>query len=332
VRKLLGVSAVGIVSIVASAAASALPFAIGDVLTSVGNSQLKVFTQAGVLKQTLTATGANATFNDGMCVDGAGNVYQTGLNSGNVSKYDANGNLVNATYITGVNRVESCVFNRAGEMFVGIASSPSRILKYNVSGAVGALVATYNTAAATDWIELSSDQCTMLYTNEQPIVRRVNVCTNTQLPDLTTITGASNLYAMRFLPTGEILAAGGNGVYKLSATGTVLQTWPRANPGDQLFALNLDPDGASFWTGSISNGNVYKYSLASVAAPLVTFNAAPNTELGGVMVYGEVTAGGPGPGPAPTGPAEIPTLSEWSVILLMALTAVFAALHLRRRR
>jgi hypothetical protein len=324
--------ALGILSALACTAVSAQPFAVGDVLTSVGNSQMKVFTQAGVLRRTLTATGANAAFNDGMCVDASGNVYQTGLNSGNVSKYDANGNLVNATYITGVTRVESCVFNRAGEMFVGIASSPNRILKYNVAGPTGALIATYNTAAATDWIELSSDQCTMLYTNESPIVRRIDVCTNTQLPNLTTIAGATNLFAMRFLPTGEILAAGGNGVYKLSATGTVLQTWPRANAGDLLFALNLDPDGASFWTGSITNGNVYKYNRTTVTAPQVTFNAAPNTELGGLMIYGEVTAGGPGPGPAPGGITQVPTLSEWSMILLMAITGLFAAMHLRRRR
>src|SRR5437016_4258476 len=258
---------IGLSAAFVSAGASALPFVIGDVLTSIGNSQMKVFTQAGVLKQTLTATGANAAFNDGMCVDGSGNVYQTGLNSGNVSKYDANANLVNATYITGVSRVESCLFNQAGEMFVGISSSPNRILKYNVSGPTGTLVATYNTAAATDWIELSSDQCTMLYTNESPIVRRHNVCTNTALPDLTTIAGATNLFAMRFLPSGEILAAGGNGVYKLSATGTVLLTWPRPNGGDLIFALNLDPDNVSFWTGSLTTFSVYKYNRATVTPP-----------------------------------------------------------------
>lgn len=327
--RVIGGLASGLVTALISAGASAAPFAIGDVLTSIGNSQMKVFDQAGTLKQTLTATGANAAFNDGMCVDGAGNVYQTGLNSGNVSKYGANGILVNATYITGVTRVESCLFNQAGEMFLGIASG-SRIEKYNVSGPTGTLVATYPTATATDWIELAANQCTMLYTNESPTVRRHDVCTNTAMADLTTIVGASNLFAMRFLTTGEIMAAGGNGVYKLSATGTVIQSYPKPAGGDLIFALNLDPDGVSFWTGSITTGAVYKYNIATVTAPSVSFNAGVNTELGGLMIYGEQTVGGPGPGPGP-GSLEVPTLSEWGLLLLAVLTGLFAAYHLRRR-
>jgi hypothetical protein len=66
-----------------------------------------------------------------------------------------------------------------------------------------------------------------------------------------------------------------------------------------LFALNLDPDGTSFWTGDIGGDDaVFRIDLAS-GAVLKTFSTFPGTELGGLAIFGEITQGGGGPTTAP---------------------------------
>ena len=65
----------------------------------------------------------------------------------------------------------------------------------------------------------------------------------------------------------------------------------------------------------------------------VTFNANKNTELGGLMIYGEQTVGGPGPGgPGPSGPIQVPTLGEWSLIALSITLAALGLIAVYRRR
>jgi len=60
-----------------------------------------------------------------------------------------------------------------------------------------------------------------------------------------------------------------------------------------LFALNLDPDGTSFWTGDLGGDNkVFRVDIAS-GAVLTSFNTlqAGDNTLGGLTVFGEITQG-----------------------------------------
>src|SRR5438105_819367 len=83
--------------------AHALPFAIGDVFASTGNGTVKVFDPiTGALKQTLN-TGLGEFYTTGGMFDAAGNFYVTTFNGNHVAKWDSNGNLVNATFMTGCN-------------------------------------------------------------------------------------------------------------------------------------------------------------------------------------------------------------------------------------
>src|SRR4029079_18324894 len=112
----------------------------------------------------------------------------------------------------------------------------------------------------SDWIDLASDQCTMFYGFEGSTVERFDVCTNTPLT--TFATGLSQAFAMRLLPGGGLLVADRTEVKRFDAGGNLIQTYDAAGE-DSWFALNLDPNGTSFWSGNFDTGNFYKINIAS---------------------------------------------------------------------
>ncbi|HZU06162.1 MAG TPA: hypothetical protein VFB73_09310 [Chloroflexota bacterium] len=281
------------------------PFALGDVFAAVGNGQVKRFSPTGTLIQTLnTTTGSFET--TGMCFDTAGNLFVTDFTADTVSKFGNTGTLLLANFGSGYNsHPESCVLDAAGNIYVGQADGTGDILKFSPTGA---LLASFNPTVGlrgTDWIDLSADQCTMLYTSEDNLIRRFNVCTNTQLSNFATLPAGSECFALRIRPNGEVMVACRDNVFRLSPTGALLQTYTRAsiNPAETgtLFALNLDPDGVTFWTGGRSTGNIYRVNIAT-GAVVTQFNAAPFTALAGLAVFGEQVVALT-PTPTPTGTA-----------------------------
>jgi hypothetical protein len=68
-----------------------------------------------------------------------------------------------------------------------------------------------------------------------------------------------------------------------------------------LFALNLDPDGTSFWTADAFSGELFKVDIAS-GAILQQWSAAgaPNfVDIGGLSIKGEIIVAGPTNTPTP---------------------------------
>ena len=281
-----------------------LPFELGHVFASVGGGQVKVFTPSGVLVQTLvTGTGSSET--TGGAFDGAGNFYVTNFQSGDVSKFDNNGTLI-GQILTGLSSVESISVNQAGNLYVGRADgdedvryiSPSGVLLDQFDVAVG--------PRGSDWVDLAADQQTLFYTSEGDTVRRYDVAGDTQLTDFGTIPGAQ-LFANRILSDGGLLVAGwtsGN-VYRLNSTGALIDTF---NIGGSLFALNLDPDGQTFWTADYSSGEIYRANISD-GLVVTQFNAAPfSTSLAGLAIFGEIRQGGP------QNPSPIPEPSAWTLM------------------
>jgi hypothetical protein len=152
-------------------------------------------------------------------------------------------------------------------------------------------VASPDGTRGTDWVDLAVDQCTVYYTNEGPTIRRYNMCTGTQLADFATVSGAS-CAALRIRPaTNEVMLACSDGAHRLSPTGANLQTYALGS----VFALNLDPNGTSFWTAAPGGRTLYKVNITTgvVEAP------SPITTRGdtwGLAIFGELTAGGGGGG------------------------------------
>src|SRR5450755_3644987 len=81
--------------------AHASPYVLGDVFASTGNGIVKVFDPiTGALKQTLN-TGLGEFNTTGGVFDASGNFLVTTFAGNHVAKFDSNGNLVNATFMTG---------------------------------------------------------------------------------------------------------------------------------------------------------------------------------------------------------------------------------------
>ncbi len=324
---------------------TAVAFNVGDVFAAIGNAQVKHFTPGGSLIETLDDTTGTA-FDAGMCFDTSGNLYVTNFSASSISKFDNTGALVAANYIASVpTHPESCVFDTAGNMYVGVADD-TKIYKYTSTGTLITSFTIVPDARGADWIDLSADQCTMLYTSEGTKIKRFDVCTNTQLTDFATgLTGP--IYAFRILPGGGVLVAETSQVQMLDPSGTPTATY-FGTGGTTLFALNRDPNGTQFWTGDLFNGNVYRFNISPPSTQPVLFNAGIATALGGLAIFGELVVAQPTPTPTgtvlatatptatPTPPAPIqipvvPTLS-FPALALLALALGGAALFLILRR
>lgn len=268
-----------------TAHANGIGFSQGDVFTDIGNGQVNHFSNTGALRDVLN-NGTSSSFTTGDCWDASNNLYVTNFSSNSISKFDKNGNLLASVWAAVPGTAESCVFDAAGNMYVG-GPGHSTIFKLNASGALVSTIAVQggNGTGGTDWIDLAADQCTILSADEGSIIKRFNTCTNTQNPDF-----ASGLpgrcFALRIRPNGEVLIACSGEVVRLSAAGAVLQTYPVSG---SLFALNLDPDGTSFWTADDSTNQVFRVDIAT-GAVLASFNGQPNVGHGvfGLAVFGEI--------------------------------------------
>lgn len=306
---------------------AAAPFNTGDVFAGVGAGQVKHFSPTGTLLDTLNSTTASNECT-GMAFDANGNLHATMFSANTISKFDSSGNLLVANFGSGYNAdPESIVRDTAGNFYVGQADGGHAIMKLDSSGNTLATYAAATDARGTDWIDLASDQCTIYYTSEGTKVKRFDVCTNAQLADFATgLPGP--LFALRILGDGGVLVAASTQVLHLNNTGTVIANYTGA--AGTLFALNLDPDGQSFWTGDLSGGNVYKFAISPVGPPLLTFNAGIlGGSMAGLAVFGEITQGGGG-GAAP--PKEVPALDGRLLVVLAAILAGAGTLLVRRLR
>ena len=274
-----------------------VPFSVGDVFAGVGRGKFNHFSPTGVLLETLDdgqAVGSGEDATTGMCFDSAGNMYGTNLDKSTMSKFSNNGTLLAATFGS-FSGPESCLIVGGSVMYVSQVFAPGNILKVNLSGTQLANYAT----PRSDWIDLASDQCTMFYTDEGSAIHRFNVCTNAALPDFVTVPGAS-FYALRILPSGDVLVAAGPSVRRFNSGGTEILPAYTAAGETFFFALNLDPDGTHFWSGGITSGMIYKFNLAPVGAPVLSFSSqiatAGGTILAGLAVFGEnIAANGRAP-------------------------------------
>jgi hypothetical protein len=260
-----------------------------DVLAGIGSGITKHFNAKGELLDELN-NGTASTFDTGMCFDAAVNLYTT--NFSGMSKFDGNGNLLVSTFGSGFNEhPESCIVSRAQNVYVGQADGSTEVLEFNANGEHLASFMPNPESRGTDWVDLASNQCTLRYTSEGNQIRSYDVCTKTQLPVFATgLPGPC--YANRILADGGELVACTTVVERINAKGEVTQTFePKLKGGAAptlLFALNIDPDGETFWTGDLPSGEIWRINIAT-GEVATTFNAGINTALGGLAVIGERT-------------------------------------------
>jgi RHS repeat-associated protein len=272
-----------------AAAASGGAFTTGDVFAGLSNGTVAEFSSDGTAKRSL-ATGGSS-YETGMCFDGAGNLYTTNFGTSDMSKFDNVGTLIKYPWVDSATfesqHPESCVIDNRQHIFVG-SVDPGALREFDANGT---LLKTYHPATedrGLDWIDLSGDQCTILYTSEGSSVQAFDVCKDTQLENFAT--GLPEpCYALRILDDGRVAVACASAVVLLSKSGAVAATYTAASIGDSggLFAFNLTPDNSAFWTANLGTGDVWKVRFSD-GAVLTHFNAGAG--VSGLAVFGE---GGP---------------------------------------
>jgi hypothetical protein len=330
---------VGVLALLNAVPASAQTVQQGDVFASVNNGNVDWYRSDGTFVKTInTGVGGYTT---GGAFDSSGNFYVTNFSAASVTKFDNMGNVVN-TYPTGGSSPESILFDAAGDIYVGHASG-GKIRKFDSSFT---FIETYAHNGASDWIDLRADQCGMLYTFEGTSIESYDLCTKTQLATFASALGGQ-AFALRIRPNGEVMLANGPNILRLNAAGGTMQTY---QPGGELsgwFALNLDPDGTSFWTGTFTSGNFYKVDIATGNVLLGPIATCGSTCLYGLTVAGELIVAQPTPTPTPAGqptptptataipatptpPTPVPVTGRGGLAILVGLLALSGALILWR--
>jgi uncharacterized repeat protein (TIGR01451 family) len=282
-------SLIGVLAFDVPHAGAQVPIPNGTVMVSVvsdGNGQVQEWNPSGTPITTIS-TGSSG-FATGSAFDSSGNFYVTDFSSSAVTKFDPNGATLGA-FGSGYSTPESIVFSSAGNAYVGQVFGP--LLELNSTGGP---VTTFPLVTRSDWIDLASDQCTVFYTDEGTVVKRFNTCTITPLGNLNSLalTG-SHAFALRILPSGGVLVADSEQVVQLNSTGLLVNTYTPCACAN-LFALNLDPDGTSFWTADSVTSDVFRVDIAT-GTVLKQFNTGTASgTVFGLSVKGEITVGGGG--------------------------------------
>jgi len=263
----------------------------GDVFAAVSGGKVQHYDKNLNLIETLD-TGLGG-FTTGMCFDKNGNLYVTGFSASQVSVFSKATGALTGTFGSGYSVPESILFDKTGNFY----SSSVGGLGIQKFDSTGVQTATY-TSGRTDWIDLSADQSTMYYTTETTSVAVLDLGTNTVTGSIA-LPGSGQSYALRLLGTSQLLVAQSNQIDLMNLDGTVANTYAVSGQSS-FFALNLDPNGTSFWSGDFSTGAFFKFDIATGTVLAQTNTNTGNYTLFGLAVEGEKTQGGPPPStPAP---------------------------------
>lgn len=274
-------------ALIAVQSAAALAFArpsVGQLFISVAGSKVLLSTPSGKALGSLSSDGAS-----GVCFDQSGGLFVTAFDSGNIHRFDSTGKPMTEAVGSSAG-AESCVVMRNGNVLAGEAVGDHNLVELHSDGTELATFKPAIESKGIDWVDIAPDQCTVYYTSEGNTVKRFDICAQQQLPDFATQL-EGRCYGQRLLPSGGELVACEQQVYRLNPNGSVGQTYTTKSLKESgtLFALNLDPDGRSFWTASFNEGNIYKVDLAS-GNVLRSFSV--HQEVDGLAVFGEPLAGG----------------------------------------
>jgi hypothetical protein len=287
-RFLIVPTALFILAVAPTVRASHTAFSTGDLFVGVGRGSVQWRHPDGSLNRTMSTTVSSPT-TTGMALDLSHNLYVTGYTSNAINRFDTTGTAA-GTLGSGFNsHPESISFDTFGNAYVGQEGGSRDILKFDGTGAlVGAFNAAPDGKKGTDRLDVGTDQCTIFYTGESNAIRRFNVCTNAQLPNLATGLPGKEALDVKALIDGGVLVADTEAIHRLNASGAIVQSYDQS--GQNCWAaLGLDTTTTSFWAGDRCSSTVSKFSVTS-GAVLASFNAGPRTSVQGLAVDGGLTA------------------------------------------
>lgn len=262
-------------------------FGPGDVFVSLETGPVQWWGADGLPRRTLPATVGGT--GEGLAFDAAGNLYVTRwcidaqCSAGNtVEKYNTLGLPLGAVGGT-FDCQPHAIFFHAGSAYVGQAACRQTIVK-TALGPTFAPTDEFTVAVenyGVFWMDLGPDNCTIFYTSVGPNVKRFDMCTRTQLPDLNAEPlPDGQTHDVRGLPDGGAIVSSGQVIVRLSASGAVVRTYEVPGEGALWAGLDLVGDG-TFWAGNYFSSNVHRFDLAT-GTKLATFNSGTpaNTVVG----------------------------------------------------
>ncbi|HEY0601486.1 MAG TPA: Calx-beta domain-containing protein [Herpetosiphonaceae bacterium] len=220
----------------------------------------------------------------GMAFDRSGNLYVAASGSRYIFKFDRDGSIVKSVRTTG--SPFSVAFDASDHLYVGHAVGGG-LEKYDtqlnlIATSTLAVPSKNGSPAAIYQLDVSANQCTLLYTIGDATIRRFDVCTNQQLPDLGTL--PDSVTGVRILFDGTALAATSTAIHRLDAHANTIQLYSAAGAG-AWHGLALSPDGASFWAGRSST--VYKFSVKT-GQQLASFNTSDQKWVQSIAIFSQI--------------------------------------------
>ena len=291
------IAAFTVIAALPGAAAYASTWVKGDVFAgAAGNpATYEIFDNGGAFKESISKAGVNG--NSTGCGFNANEDLWGTFFQGDQAVRFANAHPhgdVQTINLPAGNHPESISFAANGDFYIGNADGDRDVYKFD---AAGNPVGQFDVAVGprgSDHIDLAADQRTVFYTSEGRTIFRYDTVADTQLSDFATLPGGGASFGIRILPPGDgsggALVADSGDVKRLDGSGNVVQTYDA--PGEDVwFALNLDPNGTSFWSADLNSTNVYRFNIASGAVEVGPLSNPG--QVGGLCVLGELTAGVP---------------------------------------
>lgn len=299
-RRLATLLVVALATLVSATSAFASTWDTGDIFLGVSSGTYNVYDNGGTFKESLTGGGFGFTTGCAFNNDQS-QLFTTFFSDGTVQAFPTAHPHAPNLYVGSLPTPESVAFDQAGHVFVGTLGGG---INMYTSDTDNTLIKTIVPTTRVDWIDIAADQDTIFFTDESDTIHRASIATGLALPDFTTSPG--NWAALRILPDGSVLAAGQQGfVKRFDAAGVEIQSY--SNTDDSAwFALNLDPNGTSFWSADYNTSGVVKFNIASGAVEDRFLSGTGSGTVFGLCLKGEITVGRDTTPPACTLIAIIP--------------------------
>jgi streptogramin lyase len=244
-----------------------------------------------------------------VAIDAMGNIYVSEYTQGNISKYSASGLVLNSSLISGLNGGIFITISSDGFLYVAEQGSGT-VKKYNLDGTQ---VNTFSLMGLSYPSGIVTDASGNIYVADYGV----------SVGKYSAVTGA--VISVPFISDGLLytLATDSNaniyggyaiqdGIKKYDSSGNLQATFTGNN---NSYSLLADGDG-NVYNGSAGSLQKYNSSGTQVSSSLVS----PAGNIFGLAI------GSPPP------PASIPSLSEWTQLLLALMTIMLVGWHFHRER